>query len=142
MKGANTYHIALLFISGADDHVAFAVAKCMADHPIVGLAVVWLRSEGNLHHNDPYAQDNGWLDPAGKVIRDFQFKSKGNDRITLSIQNADLLIVGRYHEPACPAIIGINLWSEYAELGMLGDMLVTTLDFQSSFSCAATATSQ
>ncbi|GMH08442.1 hypothetical protein Nepgr_010282 [Nepenthes gracilis] len=142
LNNASSYHVVMLFIGGADDHEALAIARRMANNPSTSLAVIWLKPEGN-RHDDSYEND---LD--GEVIRDFQLKSKGNEKISLvenlvsdgigttkavlSIKNADLIIVGRYHEPDCPATLGITMWSDYPELGMLGDMLTTTSDFRFS----------
>ncbi|GMG98178.1 hypothetical protein Nepgr_000018 [Nepenthes gracilis] len=142
LNNASSYHVVMLFIGGADDHEALAISRRMANNPSTSLTVIWLKPEDH-RHDDSYG-----IDRDGEVIRDFQLKSKGNEKISLvenivsdgiettkailSIKNADLIIVGRYHEPDCPATLGITMWSDYPELGMLGDMLTTTSDFRFS----------
>ncbi|KAL9275675.1 hypothetical protein AKJ16_DCAP26405 [Drosera capensis] len=49
-------------------------------------------------------------------------------RPLLSDLHADGLIRGRHHEPNCPAILGIAMWSDYPELGMMVDMLTSTAE--------------
>ncbi|GAB2286120.1 hypothetical protein Dimus_020544 [Dionaea muscipula] len=150
LKGKSSYNVVVLFIGGADDHEALAIAGCMANHPNVNLTVIWLKSEAHVddHRDFNYHSNHKSLDVEGELIRDFHFRMKDNENVTLcerivsdgigttkaviSAQNADLFIVGRYHEPDCPATLGIAMWSDYPELGMLGDMLTSTLEFQFS----------
>ena len=41
--------------------------------------------------------------------------------------NFDLVIVGKYHEQDSPVTLGIREWSESPELGVLGDMLASSV---------------
>ncbi|GAB2210038.1 hypothetical protein Droror1_Dr00015290 [Drosera rotundifolia] len=149
LKGARMYHVVMLFIGGADDHEALAIARRMSNHSNVGLTVIWLKSEASdANHSDIANDHHACIDPESEVIRDFQFGMKGNDRVTvdemivsdgigttkavISAQHADLFIIGRHHEPNCPATLGIAMWSDYPELGMVGDMLTSTTEFQFS----------
>ncbi|KMT05419.1 hypothetical protein BVRB_7g175460 [Beta vulgaris subsp. vulgaris] len=136
-SGPQTYMIVMLFIGGTDDYEALALARRMAEHPSVRLTVIWLRVEG---YEPEVVQD---VQEDLRVMRDLHIKAKGHDRISvretvvedgigttkalLSVQNAaDLFVVGRYHEPDCPATQGLSAWSDSPEIGALADTLVSS----------------
>ncbi|XP_021716621.1 cation/H(+) symporter 13-like [Chenopodium quinoa] len=134
--GHQTYQIVMIFIGGTDDHEALALTRRMAEHPSVWLTVIWLRVNDYKPQLQEYQEDI-------RVMREFHIKAKGHERISvrekfvddgigttkalLSVQNvADLFVLGRYHEANCPAIQGLDAWSESPEIGALADTLVSS----------------
>lgn len=129
----NLYHVAIFFIGGKDDHEALAYTTIFTNHPSIRLTVVWLKpriSEGNKCEDF-------------EVIQDFHNRCNDNERVTFQEMivrdgaetteivvsmkdDIDLVVVGKYHEPMCAPLFGLSeRWSEYPELGVFGDMLVT-----------------
>ena len=139
--GPSIYQVVMLFIGGYDDHEALALARRIGDHPNVRLTVFWLKSNDYQPHLHDAQEDV-------RVMRDFHMRSIGREgivcrekvvedgigttKVVLSMQHANLFIVGRYHESDCPAILGLSDWSERSEVGTLGDMLATSDDFKFS----------
>ncbi|KAJ8440197.1 hypothetical protein Cgig2_023962 [Carnegiea gigantea] len=137
----SVYQVVMLFIGGNDDHEALALARRIGEHPNVKLTVIWLKSNDYQPHLHDPQEDV-------RVMRDFHMRSIGREgivcrekvvedgigttKVVLSMQHANLFIVGRYHEPDCPAVLGLTDWSESSEVGTLGDMLATSDDFRFS----------
>ncbi|XP_074298323.1 cation/H(+) antiporter 14-like [Silene latifolia] len=132
---AGSYHIVMLFIGGSDDQEALALSCRMAEHPSVRLSVIWLKSSVDMPLLNGSQQDI-------RLMEDLQMKTTPDDNITireeyvadgigttkvvLSMQHADLFVVGKYHEPQCPAIQGLAAWNDNPEIGALGDVLATS----------------
>ncbi|KAF8397183.1 hypothetical protein HHK36_016090 [Tetracentron sinense] len=140
LASQSLYRIALLFLGGADDREALAYARRMAEHPSTSIAVLQFTVSCDI---DRYDSE---LDR--ELMRDFRVKNMENERIVckdevvsdgmgitravLSMGNEfDLFIVGRHHGSQSPLISGLTEWSEFPELGIIGDMLASS-DFKSS----------
>jgi nucleotide-binding universal stress UspA family protein len=138
---SSSYRIGLLFFGGADDLEALAYSRRMAQHPRVNLTVVRF-----IHESQFYAKEKNIEDD---LIREFkanankeknQYKEEivedgveTTQAIHAMEDDFDLVMVGRYHEPDSPLMLGLTTeWSDCPELGVIGDML-TNLD-QSQFS--------
>ncbi|KAK9998428.1 hypothetical protein SO802_018031 [Lithocarpus litseifolius] len=136
LTGNSSYLIAMLFIGGADDREALAYSIRMAGHPNVSLTVVQLIASGyntsNYQNNlDKEAMDELWasINNNQKIKHEEETVRHGADTthvIQKMANNFDLVIVGRYHEPHSPVTLGLIEWSEYPELGVLGDMLASS----------------
>ncbi|KAM3691661.1 hypothetical protein ACJW30_08G030100 [Castanea mollissima] len=135
LTGNSSYLIAMLFIGGADDREALAYSIRMAGHPNVSLTVVQLIALGynmsSYQNNlDKEAMDELWASINGnqKIKHEKETVRHGADTtqvIQKMANNFDLVIVGRYHEPHSPVTLGLREWSEFPELGVLGDMLAS-----------------
>ncbi|KAF6161178.1 hypothetical protein GIB67_007819 [Kingdonia uniflora] len=127
------FSIAVLFFGGLDDQEALAYAERMAAGPNTKLRVIRLCMDGadnpfdtemlnefkiNVSHNERVAYQE-------KKIRDGTRIMK----ILRSMNDAyDLVIVGRRHEDSA-LTYGLTEWSEFPELGIIGDILAAP-DFE------------
>ncbi|KAF6161177.1 hypothetical protein GIB67_007818 [Kingdonia uniflora] len=125
--------IAVLFFGGLDDQEALAYAERMADRSNTRLTVIRFCMDGadnpfdkemlikfkiNVLHNERVTYQV-------KKIRD----GTAIMRIVKSMENAyDLVIVGRRHEDSA-LTYGLTEWSEFPELGIIGDILAAP-DFE------------
>lgn len=130
------YNVCLLFIGGKDDREAFFFAKRMTKNPHVRLTIVRFLASG---------ESKSWqclLD--NELLNDIKMENKVGDahvkyieesvkdgpETALVIRNLvsgfDLVIVGRQDGVETPQTSGLLQWSEYPELGVLGDLLAST----------------
>ena len=137
LNGNSPYRIAMLFLGGADDREALVYSIRMAGHPNVSLSVVqfiaWGYKTNSYQENlDKEMLNELWASIVGK--RRIYYKKEtvrhGLDTrhvIHKMADNFDLVIVGKYHEQDSPVTLGIREWSESPELGVLGDMLASSV---------------
>ncbi|XP_052186743.1 cation/H(+) antiporter 14 [Diospyros lotus] len=133
------FRVAMLFLDGADDREALTYARRMADHPQVTLTTVWIRQA--LPHGRVRTTIEDKFDVS--FMNEFDVDSKGKGKVTFKeemVEDAegttrvirsmkedfDLFVVGRHHEPDSPLVSGLIEWSECPELGVIGDLLVTS----------------
>lgn len=136
-----SYRIGLLFLGGEDDWEALAYGRRMAVHPNMNFTVVRFRCLEE--------QGNGGGNDKEKIVDDeliYDFKSsagvKGNanlvekfvkdglettEVIRSMADGFDMVMVGRHHSPESPLVLGLSTeWSEFPELGVIGDILATS----------------
>ncbi|XP_074315137.1 cation/H(+) antiporter 14-like [Silene latifolia] len=134
----DAYMIWIVFIGGADDYEALAYGKLFANNPCVRLHVIWLKP--------PESDDVNVLD--NEVMKQFRSTCINNERIsfeevivnsgdeTIQVmamvkEKVDLVVTGKVHNLQSIPLFGLSDgWSEYPELGILGD--VFALDFEFS----------
>ncbi|CAL9111791.1 unnamed protein product [Musa textilis] len=133
--------LAIYFLGGADDREALAYGVRMADHAAVGLTVIRLLplEEGHEEGREERMDD--------RMLKQFQHNKVDGNRVvyreevvkdgegTLDVIREtslefSLLIVGRRAGKESPLTVGMSMWSEYPELGVIGDLLAST-DFGS-----------
>ncbi|GMI74339.1 cation/H+ exchanger 4 [Hibiscus trionum] len=140
------YSIGMLFLGGKDDREALTLAKRMARDPRVKLTVIHLITDedgGNVMDWDMM------LD--AEILRDTKHSGVSNvcnrtyveevsnsgpqaTRFIRSIANEyNLIIVGRRDGVDSAQTRGLSEWSEFPELGVIGDLLAST-DLDSSAS--------
>ncbi|XP_031247705.1 cation/H(+) antiporter 4-like [Pistacia vera] len=126
------YNIAVIFIGGPDDREALTFAKRMALNTGVSLSVIHLVAAENEEGDD-------WgkmLDAV--MLRDVMnigyiyYKEKkvtdGPETATMLhalVHEFNLMIVGRRADLESPQTSGLREWSEFPELGALGDLLAS-----------------
>ncbi|KAK7380388.1 hypothetical protein VNO78_32898 [Psophocarpus tetragonolobus] len=134
------YSVCVLFIGGKDDREALFFAKRMAKNPHVRLTVVrFLPSSIEL---DDVRDWQGMLDT--EILNDIKANKKVGKAyvkyiekrvrdgpetalvIRALVNQYDLIIVGRQVGIETPLTSGLLQWSEYPELGVLGDLLAST----------------
>ncbi|KAK2420946.1 cation/H antiporter [Trifolium repens] len=136
------YKVCLLFIGGKDDREALFFTKRMSKNPHVKLTIIRFFSSDDV---DEDSNGNGWeclLD--NELLDEIKTKNKiGNVSVTYIeekvkdgpqtaliirsyVTEFDLIIVGRQAGVETPQTCGLLQWSEYPELGVLGDLLVST----------------
>lgn len=135
------YRVALLFLGGADDREALALAAQMAGANNMSLTMVRLLENGNITNDD---KGDRRLD--NQVVGEFRLSTVGNYSVmymedmvmdasgTLAVIRSmeemyDLLIVGRHHDNASVLTQGLTDWSENQELGAIGEVLASS-DFK------------
>ncbi|CAA6656915.1 unnamed protein product [Spirodela intermedia] len=131
------YHIAVYFLDGADDREAVAFAIRAAENPTTGVTVVRYRLPREWR--EPCAEED--LDD--EMVSEFRMSTIQNHRVTYreevvkdgqgtigvirsSSSYFSLLVVGLRKGKKSPLTEGLSLWSEYPELGALGDVLAST----------------
>ncbi|PKA59967.1 Cation/H(+) antiporter 15 [Apostasia shenzhenica] len=130
-------HAAVYFFGGADDREALAVGLRMAEDPAVGLTVVRFRGTEAAAAGDGAAtEDERMLEEVRmrradgsrvvyreEVVRD----GEGTVGVIREISaRFGLLVVGRGERKETTMTSGLSMWSEYPELGIVGDLLAST----------------
>ncbi|XP_059429298.1 cation/H(+) antiporter 4-like [Corylus avellana] len=128
--------IAMFFLGGNDDREALAFAERMANHSKITLTVVHFVASSN-------EDDTNWdklFD--NEILNDFKLNKVGNEYVIFQeemvkdgaqtalivrymVNQYDLIIVGRRHNVESPQTSGLAEWSEFPELGIMGDLLVS-----------------
>ncbi|XP_041019035.1 cation/H(+) antiporter 3-like [Juglans microcarpa x Juglans regia] len=134
-----SYSIAMIFLGGNDDREALILAGRMVNDSNVSLTVVRLIAEGE----DSITDCSKMLD--SEILKSFKYHSAadhkgcvmyieeelkdGTETATMLrelIDNYDLCIVGRRYNVESPLTTCLEEWSEFPELGVMGDMLAST----------------
>ncbi|KAG7949635.1 hypothetical protein I3843_13G072600 [Carya illinoinensis] len=134
----SSYSVAMFFLGGKDDQEAIIFAKRLARNSNVNLTVLHLvasETEGDIHIDN-------LLD--FEVLKDVKRNNVGNgsyviyseEKVEDGPQTAmiirsmsykfDLIIVGRRHNINSPQTSGLAEWSEFPELGIIGDLLASS----------------
>ncbi|KAF7849110.1 hypothetical protein BT93_L1239 [Corymbia citriodora subsp. variegata] len=145
----------MLFIGGHDDREALAYAWRMAGHPSISLTVVRFLPGSDVTEIEPkeHQERRGILTIISDAerqrqlddvyITEFRRNNSGNESITyreVTVNNGsetvaairamagefELYIVGRSERSMSPLKFGLAEWSEYPELGAIGDLLVSS----------------
>lgn len=143
-RPSSLYRVAMIFLGGRDDREALEFSKRMARDPeSFSLTVVRLDAEEDkTMHVWEKILDNEELKNVKNKSVGYEhvryIENTANDaiqttRILRSIVNEyELIIVGRRHGLESPQTLGLTEWSEFPELGIIGDLLVS-----SDFDCKA-----
>lgn len=137
--------LCLIFFGGQDDREALSYVTRMSGHPAAKLSVLRIYS---LRRN---AEDLQEARIDMNALNEFKIKTYDNRRVTyreigvrdatetagaigkLSNEPFDLIVVGRRHDEESELFRGFSEWSELPELGVVGDMLVSS-DFKTNAS--------
>ncbi|KAG0452448.1 hypothetical protein HPP92_025112 [Vanilla planifolia] len=137
--------VAVFFLGGADDREALAVAGRMIEHPCIGLHVVrfvlpYEKAAGLWGKKD----EDEMADE--EAVEEFRMRCEGYETVEYREEKAGegadvvgvmremsefccLLVVGRGDGRESPFTAGLEMWSEYPELGVIGDILASP-DFE------------
>ncbi|RWW60658.1 hypothetical protein BHE74_00032332 [Ensete ventricosum] len=135
--GSLVHRVAVYFLGGTDDREALAYGARMAEHANVELTVVrflppkeW-REQGREEIIDDrmlmqFLRDR--VDGERVVYREEVVKDgeKTMEVIRETSPQFSLLIVGRRAGKESPLTAAMSMWSEYPELGVIGDLLAST----------------
>ncbi|XP_059429301.1 cation/H(+) antiporter 3-like [Corylus avellana] len=128
--------VAMFFLGGNDDREALAFANRMANHSKIALTVVHFiasDTEGDtrleklfdneiLNHIKLNNVGNEYVIFQEKIVKD----GAQTALIVRGMMNEyDLIIVGRRHNVETSQTSGLAEWSEFPELGIMGDLLVS-----------------
>ncbi|KAF5178640.1 Cation/H(+) antiporter, partial [Thalictrum thalictroides] len=132
-----SYHVAVVFLGGADDREALALGVRMSEHQTIELTVIRFLAN--------YKKDS---DPVEKslddeMVNDFKYRCAFNNRVTYieedKVKNGrgvinvlkamadryELIILGRRHDENSPLILELTEWNK-SELGTMGDIFTTS----------------
>ena len=147
-----SHHIAVLFFGGPDDREALSYAWRMSEHPGISLTVLhFIPGEDAIKPAVQFSNEikrEKQLDK--ELIKEFRMNTSKDESIMYSkkvVNNGeetvrvirsmesihDLFIVGRGQEMISPLTAGLSDWSEYPELGAIGDILASS-DFSATVS--------
>ncbi|KAK1577700.1 hypothetical protein Q3G72_024055 [Acer saccharum] len=130
-----SYNVALVFLGGNDDREALTFAKRMAQDTRISLTVLHLTANDNTqprankHWDDMQDSEvlrdvktNGYINYMHKEVAD------GHETamiIRSLVNNFNLIIVGRRDKLESQQTSGLIEWSEFPELGVLGDLFAS-----------------
>lgn len=131
-----SYDVAVFFLGGADDREVMALVSRMAGHPSLTVTVFKIDFKGNQAENECERQLDEY------VMNEFRERNAGNACVVCRemmvndstelmssirlIENIyDLVIVGKQRGVGSPFEQEMKPWLEYAELGIIGDMLAS-----------------
>jgi hypothetical protein len=130
----------MIYLGGRDDREALCLAKRAIRNPKIKLVVYHLTHEQRVP-NLEYILDNEALKEIKKLphhgLKNVYYHKvivndgPGTSSVLRDIANEhDFFIVGRTHDSNLPQIQGLTNWSEFSELGVIGDLLASR-DFES-----------
>ncbi|KAE8711579.1 hypothetical protein F3Y22_tig00110283pilonHSYRG00032 [Hibiscus syriacus] len=138
MSSTSTYSVGMIFLGGKDDREALTLAKRIARDPKVKLTVIHLIADED---SGNFIDWDGMLD--AEVLKDIKqndnshgcdvkyivLVSKHGQQASRIVQSIvgdyDLIIVGRRYGADSVQTMGLSDWSEFPELGVIGDLLVS-----------------
>ncbi|KAL5757961.1 hypothetical protein ACOSP7_020572 [Xanthoceras sorbifolium] len=127
---APSYKVAIVFLGGSDDREALTLSKRMSRDNRVALTVVRLTAQnGNEEWNSMLESEmlremksNGYINYMEKGVADGPETAM---IVRSMVTEFDLIIVGRRYNLESPQTSGLKEWSEFPELGVLGDLLAS-----------------
>ncbi|CAN6689562.1 unnamed protein product [Malus baccata var. baccata] len=136
------YRVAVVFLGGKDDREALTFVKRMVKDACISLTVIHLvdASDHEESHNKwEWVQDNemlkevkqksiGYVSYVEENVQDGTQTTR-KIRSLMDDDEYDLFIVGRRYKVKSPQTLGLEDWSEFPELGVIGDML-SSADFR------------
>ncbi|XVE81028.1 hypothetical protein DITRI_Ditri15bG0030000 [Diplodiscus trichospermus] len=136
------YKIAVIFLGGKDDREALALARRISQDKRVRLSVIHLKATNSL--GAILAEEESMLDDA--MLKDIKERSyvryiekqvnDGPETSTFlrsTVNDFQLIIVGRRYNREDPQTLGLHEWSDFPEVGVIGDLLSST-DFGGNYS--------
>ncbi|KAK3227416.1 hypothetical protein Dsin_007278 [Dipteronia sinensis] len=127
----------VIFVGGQDDREALAYGANMAETNTNMLKIIRLVA---MNHMPPDLTEEG---RDLNMLNEFRTSTLGNKNVEFIEKNVtegcqtakllksigneyDLILVGRRHNPNSPVLVGLSAWSEIQELGVIGDLLVSS----------------
>ncbi|KAF8033828.1 hypothetical protein BT93_C0173 [Corymbia citriodora subsp. variegata] len=129
--------VAMIFFGGNDDREALTLAKRMASGANITLEVIHIThiSEKGIStwekmYDSEVLKDvkNGSFGSRNVSYREEMVDDGPNTALVIRpmANEYDLIIVGRRQREESPQTMGLHEWSEFPELGVIGDLLTTT----------------
>ncbi|KAL6341426.1 hypothetical protein AAG906_032545 [Vitis piasezkii] len=136
-SASQSFYIALIFLGGNDDREGLAYAKRMASGPNVNLTIAHFLPMDDENTNewenildDEALKDIKHSNLGFEQVNYLQRVVKDGPETALIVRSMtsqyDLIIVGRRHGVESPLTSGLTEWSEFPELGALGDLLAAS----------------
>ncbi|XP_039137424.1 cation/H(+) antiporter 15-like [Dioscorea cayenensis subsp. rotundata] len=129
-KGLLAEKVVVFFLGGADDREALAYGVRMGMNPRVEVVVVRIRLQRGWEMEEKVDDEvveefrrKGRVEYREEVVRD----SSGTAKVIKEMSKEfGLVVVGRREGVVSALTEGLDMWSEYPELGAVGDMLATS----------------
>jgi len=137
ISSESSYSVAMIFFGGDDDREALSFAKRMANHSKIALTVI--------HFVATYNEGNTYWDEMldSEVLKDAKLNNIGDEyviylevtvkdgpqtalMVRCMVNEYDLIIVGRRYNVESLQTSGLAEWSEFQELGIIGDLLASS----------------
>ncbi|XP_062175983.1 cation/H(+) antiporter 4-like [Alnus glutinosa] len=137
VSSESSYSVAMIFFGGDDDREALSFAKRMANHSKIALTVI--------HFVATYNEGNTYWDEMldSEVLKDAKLNNIGDEyviylevtvkdgpqtalMVRCMVNEYDLIIVGRRYNVESLQTSGLAEWSEFQELGVIGDLLASS----------------
>ncbi|KAL6130953.1 hypothetical protein ACLB2K_069331 [Fragaria x ananassa] len=136
VASGRSFSMAVIFFGGQDDREALSFAKRMASDTMISLTVIHVVAKNNVTGGE-------WdkiLDT--EMLKEFKHSQKGEGfaifleevvkdgrettvLLKSIVDEHDLIIVGRRFQVECPQTAGLTEWSDFPELGTIGDLLAS-----------------
>ncbi|MCL7027468.1 hypothetical protein MKW94_027673 [Papaver nudicaule] len=137
-------NVAMIFIGGPDDREALTYSMRIADEPHLKLSVFrFTHSEVRSNNNRETKRDNKLIkelrervkNATNIVYKEEEVTDCGDTagKIRLMEESHDFILVGRQHDNNSPILLGLDQWCVHKELGVIGDLLVTS-SFKGNYS--------
>ncbi|XP_022747899.1 cation/H(+) antiporter 4-like [Durio zibethinus] len=140
---SSSYIIAMIFLGGKDDREALSLAKRISQDKSISLTVIHLKAANGLgsilDESDRMLDDEMLKDIRESAYNITYIKKQVNDGPQTStflrpiVDNYQLIIVGRRYNHEDPRTLGLQEWTEFQEIGIIGDLL-SSADFGGNYS--------
>ncbi|XP_020578789.1 cation/H(+) antiporter 15-like [Phalaenopsis equestris] len=132
------HRVALFFIGGGDDREALALVNRMVENPSIELTVIRFiaakesemqaKEEEELMDDEAMEQFLVYNERNEKVVYREEEVREGAETVEVIRrlrEECGLIVVGRGEGRVAPATYGLEMWSEFPELGVVGDVLAS-----------------
>ncbi|RZC55864.1 hypothetical protein C5167_014733 [Papaver somniferum] len=138
------YNVAMIFIGGPDDREALTYSMRIANEPNLRLTVFrFTHSEVRGNNTRETKKDDNLIKELQKKITktgNIVYKEEDvtdcgdtSSKIKIMEETHNFILVGRQHDNNSPVLLGLDEWCVYKELGVVGDLLVTS-NFKGNYS--------
>ncbi|KAK7280823.1 hypothetical protein RIF29_08335 [Crotalaria pallida] len=133
IRESSITRLAMIFLSGKDDREGLCLAKRASRNQRIQLIVYHLMNEGKDYRDeDEKLHDNAILRDIDMGMQNVTYQKiilndgpKTASFLHDIVNEHDYFIVGRTHDINLPQIQGLSDWSEFPELGAIGDYLAS-----------------
>ncbi|KAK7277116.1 hypothetical protein RIF29_18266 [Crotalaria pallida] len=132
IRESSITRLAMIFLGGKDDREGLCLAKRAIRNPNIELVVYHLVTEGRDCNQEENLHDKAVLRDIDKGMRNVAYQKiilNEGPQIALFLRDIvnehDYFIVGRRHKINSPQTQGLSEWSEFPELGVIGDFLAS-----------------
>ncbi|KAK8644786.1 hypothetical protein V6N13_118655 [Hibiscus sabdariffa] len=127
----HTQSIAVVFLGGKDDREALALGRRMSQDKSIRLTIIHVRAANIILADDTDTMLDGEMLRNGKetyIERQVRDGPETLEFLRSIVNNYQLFIVGRRYKREDPQTFGLHEWSEFQEIGIIGDLL-SSADF-------------
>ncbi|KAE8665319.1 putative Cation/H+ exchanger 4 [Hibiscus syriacus] len=135
-NSSSSYNIAVIFLGGKDDQEALALGLRMSENKNVQLTIIHLTSGNMILADDTETMEDEIMLRNVKenipcithIEKQVSDGPETLDFLRFIVDNYQLFIVGRRYKREDPQTMGLHEWTEFQEIGIIGDLL-SSADF-------------